>query len=79
MPEPIKKKSVSNAPKIQVRFRDILQRLEQDATTAIEPGGKLAKANKPDAAEIKRHLANLASLARQLDAELEYFEGQTGD
>jgi hypothetical protein len=75
MPE-IKKTSVSGAPQVQIQFRDILQRLAQDATAAIEPGGKAT--NRPDAAELQTHLTNLANLARQLDAELEYLEGKGG-
>jgi hypothetical protein len=75
MPE-IKTTSISGAPKIQVRFQDILQRLAQDADAAIAPGGKAT--NRPDAAELRSHLANLANLARQLDAELQYLEGKGG-
>jgi hypothetical protein len=75
MPE-IKRVSLPDAPKIQVQFRDILQRLAQDATAATEPGGKAM--NRPDTAEVTSHLSNVANLARQLDAELDYLDGKGG-
>lgn len=71
----IRKTVVSGAPQVQIRFRDILQQVVTDATAALEPGGKAS--NRPDAAELRTHLTNLASLARQLDAELEYLEGKS--
>jgi hypothetical protein len=73
MPE-IDKTFVPDAPKVQVPFRDVLQRLAEGATAAIQPGGRAT--NRPDTAEVTSHLTNVANLARQLDAELDYLAGK---